>query len=52
MLTNAKSGANLVTTEKFTDFKLHVEVKCPKGGNSGIYLRGRHEVQVEDSSRA
>jgi hypothetical protein len=49
VLKNAKSGANLVTTERFTDFKLHVEVNCPKGSNSGIYLRGRYEVQVEDS---
>lgn len=47
-LTNTRGGANLVTTERFTDFKLHVEVKYPKGGNSGIYLRGRYEVQVED----
>lgn len=48
VLTNTRGGANLVTTETFTDFKLHVEVKYPKGGNSGIYLRGRYEVQVED----
>ncbi len=50
VLENAKSGANLVTTEKFTDFKLHLEVNCPRGSNSGIYLRGRYEVQVEDST--
>ena len=50
ILDNAKSGANLVTTAKFTDFKLHVEVNCPKGSNSGIYLRGRYEVQVEDAT--
>jgi hypothetical protein len=50
ILKNVKSGANLVTTAKFTDFKLHVEVNCPKGSNSGIYLRGRYEVQVEDST--
>jgi len=50
ILENAKSGANLVTTAKFTDFKLHVEVNCPTGSNSGIYLRGRYEVQVEDST--
>jgi len=48
-LTNTKGGANLVTTGKYADFKLHLEVKYPKGGNSGIYLRGRHEVQVEDN---
>lgn len=47
MLINEKSGANLMSTRKFDDFKLHIEYKCPKGGNSGIYLRGRYEVQVE-----
>ncbi len=49
VLTNAKGGANLVTDAVFTDFKLHVEVRYPPKGNSGVYLRGRHEVQVEDS---
>ena len=39
-------AANIRTTEKFQDFKLHIEVNCPEGGNSGIYLRGRYEVQV------
>jgi len=42
-----KAGANIRTTDKFSDFKLHVEYNCPKGGNSGVYLRGRYEVQVE-----
>lgn len=49
ILTNTRSGANLITERTFTDFKLHVEFKVPKNGNSGIYLRGRHELQVEDS---
>lgn len=39
-------AANIMSTEKFQDFKLHIEVNCPEGGNSGIYLRGRYEVQV------
>ena len=39
-------AANIATTAKFQDFKLHIEVDCPEGGNSGIYLRGRYEVQV------
>jgi hypothetical protein len=47
-LVNLKSGANLMTLDNFEDFKLHVEFKCPKGSNSGIYLRGRYEVQIED----
>ena len=39
-------AANIKTTRTFQDFKLHIEVNCPEGGNSGIYLRGRYELQV------
>lgn len=46
-LVNEAHGANLRTTRKFNDFKLHIEYNCPKDGNSGIYLRGRYELQVE-----
>jgi hypothetical protein len=49
ILKNPKSGSNLVTDEKFNDFKLHVEFRYPKGSNSGVYLRGRYEVQIMDS---
>ncbi|MBO0589868.1 DUF1080 domain-containing protein [Cellulophaga sp. E16_2] len=49
ILTSPKSGSNLVSDEKFLNFKLHVEFKYPAGSNSGIYLRGRHEVQIEDN---
>lgn len=45
-LVNESPGANIRTTRKFDDFKLHIEYNCPKDGNSGIYLRGRYEVQV------
>lgn len=41
-------GAELITDAKFEDFKLHVEFNCAPGSNSGIYLRGRYEVQIED----
>jgi hypothetical protein len=46
-LLNETKGANLRSTRKFDDFKLHIEYNCPEAGNSGIYLRGRYEVQVE-----
>ena len=46
-LVNEQHGDNLRTTRKFTDFKVHYEVNCPEGGNSGFYLRGRYEVQIE-----
>nr|WP_295928767.1 DUF1080 domain-containing protein [uncultured Dyadobacter sp.] len=49
ILRSPKSGANLVTDQKFGDFKLHIEFRIPKGSNSGVYLRGRYEVQVTDS---
>ena len=49
LLVNPRSGVNLITEEKFTDFKLHIEARYPAQSNSGIYLRGRYEVQVEDS---
>jgi hypothetical protein len=49
ILKSPKSGANLVTDERFSDFKLHIEFRYPKGSNSGVYLRGRYEVQISDS---
>jgi hypothetical protein len=50
ILQNAKSGANLVTVQKFDDFKLHLEFRVPKGENSGVYLRGRYELQIDDAA--
>jgi Domain of Unknown Function (DUF1080) len=49
VLKSPKSGSNLISDRKFMDFKLHLEFKYPKGSNSGIYLRGRYEVQIADS---
>jgi hypothetical protein len=49
VLRSPKSGSNLVTDKSFTDFKLHIEFRYPKGSNSGVYLRGRYEVQIEDN---
>jgi ketosteroid isomerase-like protein len=46
LVTTAAEGANLFTTEKFQDFKLHIELRLPKGGDTGIFLRGRYEVQA------
>ncbi len=48
VLSNAPPSADLVSRQRFTDFRLHVEVNVPPKGNSGIYLRGRHEIQVQD----
>ena len=46
-LINKTKGANLKSTRKFDDFKLHFEVNCPDHANSGFYLRGRYEMQLE-----
>ncbi len=49
ILSNVKPGNDLLTEMKFEDFKLSAEFRYPKGSNSGIYLRGRYEVQIEDN---
>lgn len=42
-------AADIVTKEKFRDFRLHIEFYIPeKGGNSGVYLQNRYEIQVLD----
>jgi len=42
-------AADIVTKEKFEDFRVHVEflIMAP-GGNSGVYLQNRYEIQVLD----
>lgn len=49
VLRSPKSGSNLISDKKFDDFKLHIEFRYPAGSNSGVYLRGRYEVQIMDS---
>ncbi len=51
-----KTG-DIMTTQTFLDFQMHLEFRCPnmpdaKGqakGNSGVFLAGRYEIQVLDS---
>lgn len=43
-------GGDLRTVETFEDFKLRLEFFNPVNGNSGVYLRGRYELQIEDDS--
>lgn len=47
LLLNEDHGANLKTKQTFQDFKLHFEVNGPDHANSGFYLRGRYEIQLE-----
>ena len=39
---------DLVSEQRFGDFRLRVEFRYPPGSNSGLYLRGRYEVQIQD----
>jgi hypothetical protein len=40
---------NLRTLQEFEDFNLKLDVNVPAQSNSGVYLRGRYEIQVSDS---
>ena len=48
---------DIQSKERFADFYLHLEFRCPDmpeatgqaKGNSGVFLQGRYEIQVLDS---
>ena len=45
-------AADLVTKKAYRDFRLHLEFLIMKpGGNSGVYLQNRYEIQVLDGDR-
>jgi hypothetical protein len=48
VLVNTPPSSDLVTEGKFRDFRLHIEYRIPPRSNSGIYLRGRYEIQIQD----
>ena len=42
-------AADIVSQEKFRDFRVHVEFLIQnEGGNSGVYLQNRYEIQILD----
>jgi Domain of Unknown Function (DUF1080) len=45
-------AADIVTKEAYRDFRLHIEflVMAP-GGNSGVYLQNRYEIQIVDGDK-
>ena len=47
-MTNSPRANNLISKERFKDFRLQAEYKLEAGSNSGLYLRGRYELQVLD----
>ena len=45
----ADEGTNLMTVQRFQDFKLHAEFRLPRRGTSGIFPRGRYWVILQDT---
>jgi hypothetical protein len=45
-------AADIVTKKTYRDFRLHIEFLIPNaGGNSGVYLQNRYEIQVLDGDK-
>jgi hypothetical protein len=51
-LVSPGNGPEIISDVPVQDFKLHIEFNCGKDSNSGVYLRGRYEVQIETESEA
>ena len=57
VMTVVRGEGDIMTQERFTDFRLHLEFMTPDmpeatgqaKGNSGVFLQGRYEIQVLDS---
>jgi len=47
-----KGNADLVSDRTFQDMQLHVEFNLEAHSNSGVYLRGRYEIQIESHDPA
>jgi hypothetical protein len=45
-------AADIITKKTFRDFRLHIEFLIPDaGGNSGVYLQNRYEIQILDGDK-
>ncbi len=49
-MNESKAANDIYTRQKFQDFKLEAEFKLDPKSNSGIYLRGRYEIQIQDDA--
>lgn len=45
-----KGGVDIYSDAMLDDFDLHTEFKVPPNSNSGVYLRGRYEIQINSHS--
>ncbi len=48
LMNQDKDANNIYTKQKFNDFQLEVEFNVDPKSNSGVYLRGRYEIQILD----
>jgi hypothetical protein len=48
VMENHMPSSDIVSEQQFMDFKLHLEFNVAAKSNSGVYLRGRYEVQIQD----
>jgi hypothetical protein len=46
ILRNAPPTTDIISEQKFWNFKLHVDFRIVANSNSGIGLRGRYEIQI------
>lgn len=49
VMKNAPKASDIRTKETYWNLELHAEYRYEKGSNSGIGLRGRYEVQIQDT---
>lgn len=50
VITNGGGARDLYSTSDFGDCEMHIEFMVPEGGNSGVYVQGRYEIQILDSA--
>ena len=50
LLNTGERSSHFVSRPEFGDVELHLGFMLPEGGNSGVYLMGRYEVQLLDST--
>lgn len=48
--THEKHGVDIITDRGFDDFEIYYEYKVAPHSNSGLYLRGRYEIQILDNA--
>lgn len=49
IIPEGKQGTDLITNQEFRDFNIHLEVRAL--ANSGLYLRGRYEIQINSTTQ-